>query len=922
MRRSPPGMPHKEEDWPALTPQKIYQQENPPALSCTVPSLPLPKERYPTFSNVSYEVPSQDYKAFTTAKSAQPIQLKGVPPVEPLETPSKPDNVASVEKVTSYYHETNMNTAILPVGPSTVNKSMTHSDLSASAAAVEKSAYEAGSIGQPRQTRTSSLRARLSTGQLIRDSPITKPRVVGFTDFTVFNESSTEPSIQALRAPAVKPNRSISPHDRQIYGAGLSKESLHGTNQAPAQLVGGSQIPILRHHSSRLSLRGERRALSPFFLPQSSEQTNPTISISSEASRAASPIRSDARKVSEPRRSSIPVFRHTVSSMLSQAENEKAMPSGCKNTNLRDCKNSSKEFGIFESCASESWPEVPVDSADPNDEGRSSDVHENVKTSQHVAGLEAIEESPKQDFHIKRLSLASPELGPTLKIAKSADRVIMGSGSDKENQQESKLKNSLSQRRAFSKSNSQQTIQGLESAKTLIKNSKRPSTSQGLPASSRTGLVSKEVRGRKAKSADLCESLSTNHLRPQSIESKSQFRHINSKVSLMDDPFFDARSHNEQDKTASEASTVFETKHASSNQSVDEEPWISPMFNNQDHSSGSKADPVSAEKAVASHESPDDEPIAEKHHSASVNLPNESIEVIHEQSKIPLYYKKAITVQIPSTPQKELRQFGSSKSSSFPPRSSSHAITPDYTLDGSSTKSSVSPLAIKNSENFLARQNKLGTSKGFPSAQLEFGDGLFKRESAAQESFKSQGSLTKGMLSNFRGLFHKRSPDQGLLSSYRLNKKSKPKVSIGANESPFPPASEIHPIYRPTLCSKNRSTAHLRNSALNNNIKTPTTPSFASPMPSDISTTTSLALQLFESVRTESSSPKKERTLEMGTILVEAITQAREAEKAVGEAKIAARKAETAHAMCKKSVADITSRVQEWKDEMDRMQRN
>lgn len=913
-------MPHKEEDWPALTPQKLYQQENPPALSCTVPSVPLPKERYPTFSNVSYEVPSQDYKAFTAAKSAQPIQLKGVPPVEPLETPSKPDNVASVEKVTSYSNETNMNTAILPAGPSTVSKSTTHSDLSASAAAVEKSAYEAGSIGQPRQTRTSSLRARLSAGQLIRDSPIAKPRVVGFTDFTVFNESSTEPSIQALRAPAKKSNRSISPHERQICGAGLSKESLHGTNQAPTQLVGGSQIPILRHHSSRLSLRGERRALSPFFLPQSSEQINPTVSISSEAPRAASPIRSDARKVSEPRRSSIPVFRHTVSSMLSQAENEKVMPSGFKNTNLGDCKNSSKEFGIFESCASESRPEVPVDLAvDPKDEGRISDFHESVKNSQHVAGLEAIEESPKQDFRIKRLSLASPELGPTLKIAKSADSVIMGSGSDKENQQESKLKNSLSQRGVLSKTNSQQTIQGLGSAKTLIKNSKRPSTSQGLPASSRVGLVSKEVRDRKAKSADLCDSLSTNHLRPRSIESKSQFRHINSKVSLIDDPFFDARSHNEQDKTASEASTVFETKHASSNQSVEEEPWISPMFNNQDHSSGSKADPVSAEKPVASHESPDEQPNAEKYHSASVNIPNESIETIHEQSKNPLYYKKAITVQIPSTPQKELRQFGSSKSSSFPPRSSSHAITPDYTLDGSSTKSPVSPLAIRNPENFLARQNKLGSSKGFPSAQLEFGDGLFKRESAAQESFKSQGSLTKGMLSNFRGLFHKRSPDQGLLSSYRLNKKSKPNVSIGANESPFPPTSEIHPIYRPTLCSKNRSMARLRNSALNNSIKTPTTPSFASPMPSDISTTTSLALQLFESVRTESSSPKKERTLEMGTILVEAITQAREAEKAVGEAKIAARKAETAHAMCKKSVADITSRVQEWKDEMDRM---
>lgn len=52
--------------------------------------------------------------------------------------------------------------------------------------------------------------------------------------------------------------------------------------------------------------------------------------------------------------------------------------------------------------------------------------------------------------------------------------------------------------------------------------------------------------------------------------------------------------------------------------------------------------------------------------------------------------------------------------------------------------------------------------------------------------------------------------------------------------------------------------------------------------------------------------------------MVDALTQARDAEKAMEEAKQAARKAEVAHALCKKSVGDISKLVIEWKQEMAR----
>jgi hypothetical protein len=77
-------------------------------------------------------------------------------------------------------------------------------------------------------------------------------------------------------------------------------------------------------------------------------------------------------------------------------------------------------------------------------------------------------------------------------------------------------------------------------------------------------------------------------------------------------------------------------------------------------------------------------------------------------------------------------------------------------------------------------------------------------------------------------------------------------------------------------------------------------------------------MQILESARKERSSPKKERLLELGKIMVDAITQARDAEKAMEEAKQAARKAEVAHALCRKSVGDISALVVAWRDEMAR----
>ena len=52
--------------------------------------------------------------------------------------------------------------------------------------------------------------------------------------------------------------------------------------------------------------------------------------------------------------------------------------------------------------------------------------------------------------------------------------------------------------------------------------------------------------------------------------------------------------------------------------------------------------------------------------------------------------------------------------------------------------------------------------------------------------------------------------------------------------------------------------------------------------------------------------------------MVDAVTQARDAEKAMEEAKQAARKAEVANALCKKSLGEVENCVKQWRSEVGR----
>ena len=275
----------------------------------------------------------------------------------------------------------------------------------------------------------------------------------------------------------------------------------------------------------------------------------------------------------------------------------------------------------------------------------------------------------------------------------------------------------------------------------------------------------------------------------------------------------------------------------------------------------------------------------------------------------------------PTTPEHSNNAAGSGHSGSLPPRSSSRTTHPDFV---GKKHSPTSPLGNKENvlKEFTDRQNRLGSLRGHATSQIDYQDTGLKhdstRNSVARESNKSQSSVSKSMLHNIKGLFHKRSTDE-TKSLTKNGKKNKQKASVNSNGSPFPPISDVHPVHRPTLSSTRRSKANgiaSKTSLQELSTFAPLTPSFNSPAPSELAKTTTMAMQLLDSARKEQSSPKKERLLELGKILVDSITQAREAEKALEEAKHAARKAEVSYELCKRSVHDVKKVVDEWRDEM------
>lgn len=915
LRRSPPGLPHKQEEWPVLSPMKLTvighdsvelpSREVLSAPTGAVSISPSSDEMYSTLSPVPATVSGVEHLSVGKPSPTWDIHRK------PIFTEARSLNSHPKEM----FHKKSSDTVKYLVAADS-SSSENQFDPSFSIVKAEKRGKEPVSLGQPRQTRTSSLRARLSATKLAKESSVPRPKVA-------IKGSSAANEIYSM---PVKDGCYIS-EDAQIRSQSASscrKKPSGGfirVNRPQAQFVGGNQRTFSHRPSSLNSVRSNSQSASPSLTSQQANRAVPVASLISQDPTIA--LETEAAQNTERRRSSIPIFCHTASRIVSQADSRIISAESMGADDAPHGEQFHNQVEILESSARGPLLEVPdefievVQSEHLNNQSNPHDVARNLSS------LRAVQESPRQGYQIKRLSIASPENGPTLKIFPSADRLIMGVESGTENQLSRNTLKLNDHRTRLGRTTSEVSASGRGSSLVLKSRLERPASSHDLRHSvSRISLLTSGSDDRRVKSGELNYSLSTDHLRPQSGMSNTSIRKCFEK-SIADDPFLDIQTA-QQSNHADVPSSVTPETAATDNGvelSVDEESWISPKAKKHRYDLNGRLSSLCSDLPGATHQEVE---IGGSSKCCELSTTVESGQNIAVVSQTPSEQCSNRAEKPPdifaSTPPRPLVQAGNTFSSAFPPRRSSRTTPPDYTINRLSQRTPTSPSKVVRcvQSEFLSRQNQLGASKGVASSAVDISQPVvYKRDSIARNSNKSQVSTSRGMLSNIRGLFHKR-PSEHDPSPIKSTGKGKQATCIAPNGSPFLPISEIHPIHRPTLASANRSALlkGRKNLALDSATISPGTPSFASPLPSEISTTTTLAMQLLESARTERSSPRKERALELGSILVEAITQARDAEKAMEEAKQAARRAEVSHALCKKSVGDISKKVLEWRDEI------
>lgn len=901
--------------------------------------MPAQQERYPILGNTTLRhVPDEDqlpvsrysaqYKIPRKEVSSPDAQKQSNVQIEPTKQkiPDGKEDTMAKKSIDDPFRDGIYNTDLTTSPPKT----------STSATAAESTAQESKFPTEPRQTRTSVLRARLSAGQIVKNGQSNPLIDLIVPDKTVPGAGRRD-SLRARNEDRAR--RSITPPVTKSLQARASRESISG-NRAPAKFVGGSRRPSHTHRpGSRGSFRDEARAPSP---PRSSlppSRAAPTRPVSQDGASYAG--RKDTNPTIKQRTSSIPVSRNTTPTMIDERSGNASQIhyATAKPVEIRKfspTKQPRNESSIYNDHSSQDLMKDLETTPPPR-----STVNRLVPfliDNSETHALEAIQESPQRSYQTKRLSSTSPEFGPTLKISPSAERFIMGSAGGESNRSASKNSSNGSKR--------VQTKDGFKPGKSdtspissAERLPERPSSSQGLSRlGSRLGLMDSASREKKVKSADL-GIISPNAFdqagvklteQPQDADqNRASFR--GSGTSSGTAPvFFDA---SEESQLSSHTATTPNVSEETKQNNLSEEHWITPLMNkaSTDAPSSHERSPVALQT---------DAPNDVLNNAIVTKEPNpfrdSSIvaQDFAEQSQDQI--KKVDIEKLYSTPQ---GSFGKSNihSISHPPRSSSRMSPADWTSSKKSPSPPVTaekippptPPKPKNREDFSNRQNNLGTRNGHKTSQIDLKspsqpkhDSL--RVETPRNSYRSQASsLPKGnsVLSNLKGLFHKRSENVPLKPA-NDRKATKPRVNVTRNGSPYPPISEIRPIYRPTLASTSRakaSTPILRGptTAGATTNATPATPSYASPLPTDVSVTTAMAMQILNAARSEQSSPKKERLLKLGEVMCQAITQARDAEKAMEEAKQAARKAEVAHVLCQKSLGDVNRCVREWRGKGD-----
>jgi hypothetical protein len=528
----------------------------------------------------------------------------------------------------------------------------------------------------------------------------------------------------------------------------------------------------------------------------------------------------------------------------------------------------------------------------------------------------------KPSHRVKRLSAISPEHGPVLRISDSAERIIMGYGSEedpKDGDTQARKRNSVPDlRRSVVIKELRKSTEGLLNGRLSLS---RSLTSRSLTrhehdegSDERLSLIEPSYlhneAGGSTSSRSVCE---PEELSPPKHGSTADGGGPQDET-ISDRAQKPVRSMSTEWPLKSAEHTTTIPEKDNQHVSEDEVSWISPMQ-------------LPAPATVIADDSP-------------APVTNSETEVVDTHSgRHPMNFDRAdssssndhrLTTTYPKSAPTGLRRVPGSinANSHFPPRTSSRANTPNLSTRSRAQINLSSVPEIPNRfqsarESHLSDEFRLRKSTTVDSAtlrnsihNLKDGDAPKFSTPTAREVTKPQLSSAKGMLSNFKGLFHKKSMETPTASSPAKSKGSAPLNRTGRPDVDGSPFATYHSR---TVPAKARIVSHKPPHVGPRLVATPQE-AFRDVPPGkplqspgldsdDFRQATDLTMRVLDAARAEDDGARRGRLLQLGQLMVEAVTGARDAEKAMEEAKQAAARAEVHCMRAKKSVLEITERV-------------
>ena len=902
LRRSPTGTINMDEEWPALSPQKIRPL---PRIPPTVPEHDVTEEavtsepRFPSrvFSDPTHNSPSSSARRGKGQHTAIPKLV--------VESSSHDCKIRPTSRLDAERGR------------------MDASEMSAGAAALEKASVENPQYtSHPRQTRTSSLRARISAGSLSTNGRASNNRVVGFTDFTSMT-GSTEPNEVVVSSTSIK--HRISDISSAPHGRILTRGDVRLNGHAPAKIVAGSRRPEFARPSSRSSNRSS--VYSTASIP-ARERVAPR-----KAQRPKTPISGTLHEqsVSQMGLPDLQVKKRGSNS-INLDKISRREPSVVDGTSRRDAAATVAECGMLH---------------DPfkifEDSLRS--VNRDVN-SHSVHGLQQSHqfETDIDGNRIKRLSKEFPDEGPILTISPDADRIIMGeTKAVKENEHPIKVtKKTRNLHKSVVTRELRKAARDADARPLAIK-SGRPHSIDSHSVLSLERGASPAARQRKALSADaktlllLCGNKDpfvdvgapTNTILPRGSTPEQMIpgttEALEGSPTAIKQPIQAAELDGHQRGPSISlipGTIVGRSKRASSKSPIGS---AFPSTTIQEYLATRRVSPTT------DHERFLENSTGSSPYAITVPVKNP------DEVRLPFLTNKDTIHSVNGTkefvtPPKQILI------EDLPLRSSSRVAAAAFITGGPPTKIRAENIqeASGSAKDYARIANVISSSYGEATNLIPIGhhqsitsavrqaqsldnidiarlDSIEKRASKATATSKcnSKGSSSPKkplFINTLRGLFGKNASNSG--KSSRLSNSSSIDADRSADSTPL---SVVASTPGNSNYLSARSTRSYKSFPVGNSqITEPVAPTECDV----IVESTSLAMQIITSARNEADEPTKERLLEMGKVMVDAITNARDAEKAMEQAKGAANRAEMACVMTRKSLLDVGRLIEEWKGDI------